>query len=587
MVAEGRHFGTVVVVVRGWSDPVETFLWKRGGGRLPSHFIQHIQQSLPGANVLVPELDMGTLSVADPRDLVKQMVAVIDARFERDPFQELIIVAFSAGTLLARSLYGVAHGAGKAWASRVTRIVMVAGITRGWSISSATPANLRFAAPVLLSLVELWSRLVHNRQAFVLHLKRGAPFVIESRLKLLQMETDRRRQSAGMPLPHTVLLVGSKDEFVSPADAIDLGPRDSFSYIEVPASTHMEMLDVGSDTPAARNRAALLTLALTADPKELAAVAMKSEDIDDYIDELDRPIQNDLENRCGAGIRSKTVEKVIFVIHGIRDNGFWTKRVARELKEAGRHRNVMVRAPSPSYGYFSMWDFINPWGRRDAVYWFLEKYCEVRILYPSAKISYVGHSNGTFLAARALELCEMVELQKIVFAGSVVRTNFDWQRFTGRVGSVLNLVATRDWVVACLPGAFERLGLRFFGVGGAGFAGFREQGCHDGNPAVRNLRFLDGGHGVGISELMWKDIARFVVDDNDIMPAQRADDSSRPRARSRSARIAGSVAPCAPLILIATLVAVACLLVSWFDGVGLAIMTALLVILAQNIIRCY
>jgi len=39
---------------------------------------------------------------------------------------------------------------------------------------------------------------------------------------LLQVELASRK-AGGPELPHTVLLLGSKDEFVSPADAMDLG----------------------------------------------------------------------------------------------------------------------------------------------------------------------------------------------------------------------------------------------------------------------------------------------------------------------------------------------------------------------------
>lgn len=219
----------------------------------------------------------------------------------------------------------------------------------------------------------------------------------------------------------------------------------------------------------ARRRAELARRALTQAPAELADVAMTSDDIDDYLDELDRPVGSLAVMKPLEG-----VARAVFIVHGIRDNGFWTKRIARELKARGRDRGLFIRAPSPSYGFFSMWDFIRPWGREDATYWFLEKYAEVRVLFPDARIDYVGHSNGTFLAARALECSPMVRFDRIVFAGSVVRTDFDWARFPGQVGSVLNLVATDDMVVAGLPGAFERLGLGILpvGVGGAGFFGF-------------------------------------------------------------------------------------------------------------------
>jgi hypothetical protein len=176
-------------------------------------------------------------------------------------------------------------------------------------------------------------------------------------------------------------------------------------------------------------------------------------------------------------------------------------------------------------------DFINPWGRRNATYWFLEKYAELKVRYPEVSISFIGHSNGTYLAARALELSAVIALERILFAGSVERTGFDWSRFGTKVRSVLNLVATRDAAVAFLPGAFERLRLHLIGVdvGGAGFDGF----CvnkHGKSTVVHNLEFLAGGHGVGIREPLWRDIAAFAVDGT--LPAQLPCDPAHPRART-------------------------------------------------------
>lgn len=224
------------MAIRGWSSPVRLPWLAKSGGRLPEPFIRLIQESLPGATLLNPDLDkdLGTFSAADPRDLVLRLIAEVDGDYDPEKHHRIVIVAFSAGTLLARSLFSVAWGAqddgsfdpqrARPWAHRVTRLVMLAGVTRGWSISTATPDNIRFLAPALLWVVNTASQLTACRGSLISRLKRGAPFVVESRLKFLQVERFLR----GHPqwtLPHTVLLVGSRDEFVSPADAMDLGLR--------------------------------------------------------------------------------------------------------------------------------------------------------------------------------------------------------------------------------------------------------------------------------------------------------------------------------------------------------------------------
>lgn len=616
---------TAVLILRGWSDPVHRWGLNIPGGAISDSFRDLVREVFPqeeAGELLVPDLDLGTFSTADPNDLVAGLLRVVDARWNSQPFERLIIIGFSAGTLLARNLYATACGAraepdgtvdasaARPWASRVERLVLVAGITRGWSISSATPALVRFVAPLALFFLNQWARWFCGRSPvlkrgpppLIQQFKRGAPFVIESRLKLLQVERHVRQSAAGQ-LPHTVLLLGSKDEYVSPADAVDLGPRDGYTYIEVPESNHIALLHVqharstddADKQRRAEQRAGLLLRALTQSPAQLADVAMKHADIDDWLDDMDRPVLP--PDRAPED----PVDHVVFIVHGIRDNGFWTKRIGREVKELARRRQappraqgsaprtLVVSAPSPSYGFFSMWDFVNPWGREEATYWFLEKYAEVSVRWPDVPVSYIGHSNGTYLAANALADCRMVAFQRIVFAGSVVRTDYPWGDLGNRVGSVLNLVATADWVVACLPGAFERLGWNGAGVGGAGFDGFQEaadnQNAEATAPEVHNFCFIAGGHGAGIDEPVWPDIAAFIVDGT--LPQQTSNDPARPRQRSPWQQRWARWATWAPLAIGAVVTGGAALLVALTDGVWLAVLAAAYVLLINNIVRFY
>lgn len=322
---------------------------------------------------------------------------------------------------------------------------------------------------------------------------------------------------------------------------------------------------------------------------------MNHADIDDWLDDMDRPVlPPDLAPE-------DPVDHVVFIVHGIRDNGFWTKRIARQVKELARQRpaptpthgsaprTLCISAPSPSYGFFSMWDFVNPWGREDATCWFLEKYAEIRVRWPDVPVSYIGHSNGTYLAANALADCRMVAFRRVVFAGSVVRTDYPWRDLGRRVGSVLNLMATSDWVVACLPGAFERLGWTGAGVGGAGFEGFQEappsRDASTATPQVHNFRFIAGDHGAGIAEPLWPDIAGFIVDGT--LPKQAPNDPARPRQRSPSQQRWGRRAKWAPLIIVAVLAGLAALIVTLADGVWLAVAAAAYVLLVNNIVRFY
>jgi pimeloyl-ACP methyl ester carboxylesterase len=620
----------LVLVVRGWGDAINLPLRKISGGELPEDFLRLIRETLPGADVQAPALDMGTRSKADPAQLVDQLLDLVDERFRVRPFDKLLLVAFSAGTVLARNFFSRAQGAqrpadrpanvttvappwsglprldptkAKPWAEKIERIVYLAGVTRGWSLSSATPAMLRFLAPILLFFLNSSARLQGKDRAFIESFKRGAPFVVESRLLYLQVE--RHFADSVRNMPQKVLLLGSKDEYVSPADALDLGIRKDFSYLEVPESSHIDILDVGNGDDSAERacqrrrqaqakRAELIQLALTGTPDQLSKSqsAIHTDDLDDYLDEMDLQMK---QTQAASG-PEQPVKQIVLVIHGIRDNGFWTKRVAREAKTLARQDQSLICAPTPSYGFFSMLDFVNPWGRQDATYWFLERYAELRVHYPDVPISFIGHSNGTYLASRALELSPFVVFERILFAGSVVRTSFDWHRFSGRVRSVLNLVATRDVVVAFLPGAMERLRLDRIGidVGGAGFYGFQQHEKSDEAAAeprsdseiqVQNFGYLAGGHGVGVSEPLWGELAAYAVRGE--LPLQPDGDPTRPRQRHAVERLIGMVAPAMPLLGLAAIFWLLGLLVASLQGWGLALVAAVLAIIINNVVRYY
>lgn len=107
------------------------------------------------------------------------------------------------------------------------------------------------------------------------------------------------------------------------------------------------------------------------------------------------------------------------------------------------------------------------------------------------------------------------EFEHVVFAGSVVSRDYDWREAVARnnVKKVLNIVATRDWVVAFFPQFFELVSVQ--DLGSAGHNGF-DQGRFGGN-----YTFAEGGHGAGIDERFWDSIADFVLGKGD--PPTRVD----------------------------------------------------------------
>src|SRR5262249_17192292 len=117
-----------------------------------------------------------------------------------------------------------------------------------------------------------------------------------------------------------------------------------------------------------------------------------------------------------------SVTQVVFVLHGIRDLGRWSAQFEQALESApppaqGRRLIVSVR-----YGYFNMAAFLFRPDREKFVRWFMDQYTETLAKYPNARTrDFIGHSNGTYLLATALESYKSMKIRRVAFAGSVVR----------------------------------------------------------------------------------------------------------------------------------------------------------------------
>ena len=205
------------------------------------------------------------------------------------------------------------------------------------------------------------------------------------------------------------------------------------------------------------------------------------------------------------------VTDVVFVIHGIRDEGYWTRKIASRVQRAGKQHDSkrVIAAETSSYGYFPMLSFLRPGAREDKVEWLMDRYTEARAMYPKANFHFVGHSHGTYLLAKSLQDYPAVRFDQVVFAGSVVQREYEWHKFIpSRVKFVLNFVATADWVVAFFPNALQTIGIQ--DLGSAGHDGFEAA-----NTQPRVIQpaktYIVGGHSAALQEAMWDSIAEFTV----------------------------------------------------------------------------
>lgn len=481
----------------------------------------------PNAEIYRPELPASLFSMANPNRIAAGLLGSIDqkvkdAQGKGQPFQRIILVGHSLGALLARKLYVMACGEvaaapfepeckehgflggdtpipPRSWAIKVSRIVLLAGMNRGWRVShhiSLKRAPLWAIGSGICHVIHMLTR----RWPLIFTIRRGAEFITQLRIQWLFM-----RRRAGTPQAQkvkdtllwpgdalTVQLLGSRDDMVAPEDNVDLVSGGDFIYLDVPYSGHNDVIRM--DAPVfGPGRKELLVLALQGSLDELNCKAV--------IPSAERFSSPDFR-----------IKRMVFVIHGIRDVGYWTHKIARRVKERDPNHLSEWATETSSYGYFPMLPFLFPWYRRQKVEWLMDQYAEALARYPNAvdSFSYVGHSNGTYLLAKALEIYPCCRFENVVFAGSVVHRNYDWQRFLNakppRVKAVLNFVASADWVVAFFPKLFQFL--RWSDLGSAGHDGFLVK---QSAPQFYQVEYVKGGHSAAIQELVWDVIANFIV----------------------------------------------------------------------------
>lgn len=487
-----------------------------------------VANQLPNADLYVPTLPAAWSSLANPvmivQDLLEKLDAICGSTDEEAPkvaYEKIILVGHSLGALLARKLYIAACGeiAGvpmeaeisaketRPWAPQVERIILLAGMNRGWRISH----HLSFCNALIWSFGTLWGNLVwllqkkqQKRPPLIFAIRKGAPFITQLRIHWVHMRNRAAERKIGKAL--TIQLLGSVDDMVSPEDNIDLVSGRDFIYLDVPYSGHVNVIEMDDPSPLPHvdihSSATNNTIGDARSAVFLQALLQSKEELQD---------DSMLPTNIPLETQNHRVTDVVFIIHGIRDLGYWTHKVARRihlLAKRGNNRSVVLATETSSYGYFPILPFLLPTKRREKVEWMMDQYAQALALYPNAKCSFVGHSHGTYLLTRALHDYPVCRFKNVVLAGSVVRTAYDWKSVIAakQVEKVLNYVATADWVVAFFPRTIQMLGIQ--DLGSAGHDGFKAETA---DPKVEQIKYVKGYHSAALNEANWDAIAQFAL----------------------------------------------------------------------------
>jgi len=505
-------------------------------------------------------------------------------------YGKIVLIGISMSAVFARRLFLAATDVHKTvanekelgnayrrpWVDKVERIVTLGGLNRGWLSSGRLSWVESFFTNLLGLMGHLWPS---TRRPTIFEVRRGAPFIVQTRLQWLAFRSPYLRQSSELdkPEPLVIQLLGTQDNLVAPDDAVDFavdgGRQSPYFYLELPHTRHdnafvfsPSMFDRDGTSGAARK--AQFINALTWSRNELVQHQIPSEYLADTLPDEPDP----------------KVEHVVFIVHGIRDDGYWTRKIAQRIREHAAESfgqseaEEKWRCVTSSYGYFAMLPFLLPWVRTQKVEWLMDLYVGIQARFPKAKFSCVGHSNGTYLVARALQDYPAARFHHMLFAGSVVRRNYEWDEILapGRVDKLLNMVATRDWVVALFPQGLEPL-RRFFDLGGAGFGGFDQALRVSKDPNLNEVRYVIGSHSAGLVETQWPRIADFIVNGTVPVPPDRNYSDKQPWLMRCVSKISTAILALLVVLAVAILV---CILHPVFAADTTAVEAAVDVLLA-------
>jgi hypothetical protein len=191
----------------------------------------------------------------------------------------------------------------------VDRLILLAGMNRGWQISYHM--NLWRAISWKLGVIVLQCvAIIIRRRPLILSIRRGAPFITQLRIQWIKMRQRSQEDAQDEKNNHgdalTIQLLGSIDDFVAPTDNVDLVSGGDFVYLDVPHSSHITITQM-DDSSAGYERTRILKQALTECKGALMARSILPQD---------DPRQSADYNKSD----------VVFVVHGIRDEGYWTRK---------------------------------------------------------------------------------------------------------------------------------------------------------------------------------------------------------------------------------------------------------------------
>ena len=292
-------------------------------------------------DLLAPSYGPSPLLNDSPFELASELQALIDRAWQAPlaaggaPYRRVILMGYSAGALLLRKamVFGLGQlddhpdpdlGRERCWSwawpsaenpSPIERVVLVAGVNRGWSLRER-PADMRRLVYIAYRLLMVLAR-TGLLARFVIALERGEPFVANLRVQWLRLT-----RQLGQRMPLTVQLLGTIDDIVGPADNKDVLATPGARLLAVHYTNHVRMLWLDDRDPQhGPDRRRRLVRALAAPPDRFLGDRTREAHAEADAVVASRGLQP-------SGARHSCA---VFIMHGIRDNADWCRELRQEV----------------------------------------------------------------------------------------------------------------------------------------------------------------------------------------------------------------------------------------------------------------
>jgi len=134
-------------------------------------------------------------------------------------------------------------------------------------------------------------------------------------------------------------------------------------------------------------------------------------------------------------------KRVVISIHGIRTRGVWQKDLVPPLARADFIPYAL------DYGKYRAVSLAIGCAREKQIAWLLQQYNRIVQESGDERPSIIAHSFGTYQVAELLDRNPNVKFDKVIFAASIVRPDFDWGRLLaeGQLNFIENDYGGRDF----------------------------------------------------------------------------------------------------------------------------------------------